>query len=261
MTTAGTQDIAELLNDPPRYVPRTPWGPFSALLVTALACIAPFIVFGAGIYVALWSGTTDAEMDSRMQALSSLSTPWGLAATIFSQLVSFAVIWLAAGRAGMRPEVLRFSVPPPRWAVAVAGGLVVVAVCGLLELVLFLILGYDIYAATKWLAEGMRSPLWLGTVLVAIVFAPLWEELAFRGFLLSALASTRLGFWGGALVANSMWTSLHASYGWPGMASVFTAGLIISWLVWKTGSIRSAVVAHAVSNLAAAIFAYFYVAG
>src|SRR5204863_9641897 len=128
----------------------------------------------------------------------------------------------------------------------------------LVELALYLIVGVDVYANTKWLADGMQSPLWLGSVVVAVLLAPLWEEFAFRGFLLSALASTRLGFWGGALFSNALWTSLHMAYGWPGMASVFLARLIISWLMWKTGSIRSAIVAHALSNVAAAIFAVFY---
>ena len=66
--------------------------------------------------------------------------------------------------------------------------------------------------------------------LIAVVLAPLWEELTFRGFLLSALANTRIGFWGGAIVANILWTSLHATYSWAGVASVFLAGLILSWL-------------------------------
>jgi membrane protease YdiL (CAAX protease family) len=82
--------------------------------------------------------------------------------------------------------------------------------------------------------------------------------LTFRGFLLSALAKTRLGFWPAATISAALWTALHAGYSYAGLASVFAGGMALSWLMWRTGSLRAVVVAHAVANVAAVLFAHFY---
>ena len=95
-------------------------------------------------------------------------------------------------------------------------------------------------------------------MIVALVLAPVWEELAFRGFLQSALAKSRLGFWPAALVSNTIWTALHFGYSAAGLASVFLAGLMLFWLVWRTGSVRIAIVAHMVANAFALAFTYFF---
>ena len=78
--------------------------------------------------------------------------------------------------------------------------------------------------------------------------APLSEELLFRGFLLSALACTRFGFLGAALISTALWTSLHASYTLLGIAEVFMIGLFFSWLLWRTGSLWVAISCHALYN-------------
>ena len=116
---------------------------------------------------------------------------------------------------------------------------------------------FDIFADSKWLREGLQSPYWWGTMIIGVFFAPLWEELAFRGFLLSALAKTRLGYWGGGLISNALWTIIHWGYSWQGLASVFTAGLVLTWIMRRTGSIWAAIVAHAVANICALSIAYF----
>jgi uncharacterized protein len=136
------------------------------------------------------------------------------------------------------------------------GGLLVVAITALVELFLYMVLKYDYLADSKTIADGLKSPLWLGTVFMAVVLAPLWEELTFRGFLLSALAQTRLGFWPAALISNAIWTALHA-YSPAGIISVFTAGLVLSWLVWRSGSIRVPIIAHGFANLIAVGFAFY----
>jgi Type II CAAX prenyl endopeptidase Rce1-like len=78
--------------------------------------------------------------------------------------------------------------------------------------------------------------------------APLAEELLFRGFLLSALARTRAGFAGAALISTSLWTALHAGYSLIGIVEVFTIGLFFSWMLWRTGSLRVPIFCHALYN-------------
>jgi membrane protease YdiL (CAAX protease family) len=89
---------------------------------------------------------------------------------------------------------------------------------------------------------------WLLALLVVGVGAPLSEELLFRGYLLSALARSRLGFWGGAVLSTALWTALHAGYSAVGIAEVFMIGIFFSWLLWRTGSLRVAIFCHALYN-------------
>lgn len=78
--------------------------------------------------------------------------------------------------------------------------------------------------------------------------APLSEELMFRGLLLPALARTRLGFSGAAIVATALWAALHGGYSIVGLIEVAIFGLVLSWLLWRTGSLRVPLFCHALYN-------------
>jgi membrane protease YdiL (CAAX protease family) len=89
-------------------------------------------------------------------------------------------------------------------------------------------------------------------MVVLAIGAPLSEELIYRGFLLSALARTRLGFWGAALVVTAVWTALH-DYSAFGVVGVFMMGPVLSWLLWRTGSLRVTIFCHALNNALALV--------
>jgi membrane protease YdiL (CAAX protease family) len=257
--TAGVLGLRDLVTGPPRYVPSSPWWWWAAIVLVAVAILAQT----AGMLIAVtamaaaepWIGSISLSGE----ALSSLATPAGLCVLIVGQLTSLAIIWLAADFRGMRASVLRLRPPYPGVLVCLVAGLVVLAVTNTAEIALHWINGTDVFSDSRALASGLLSPLWWGTLIVAVILAPLWEELAFRGFLLSALAPTRLGFWGAALVSNTAWTGLHWGYAWAGLGAVFLGGMLISWLLWRTGSIWIAIVTHALVNVVAVIFAYYWV--
>ena len=50
------------------------------------------------------------------------------------------------------------------------------------------------------------------------------------------------------LDASVLWTALHAGYSWPGLVSVFLAGIGLSWIMRRTGSMKAVILAHAVIN-------------
>lgn len=244
-----------LFTGPPRYVASSPWGPLSAAFVT-LAVFGGQILGVLLVAALVKSGTDWLDGAASPADYTQLSSPLAIVITIASQLTSILLVWLFAGRGGRRRAVLQLEAPRLPWTTYVAGGLIAIVATGIVEAILYIGLGYDIREDTSWLSKGTHSPLWLGAVVMAVVLAPLWEELTFRGFLLSALAQTRLGFWGGAVIANMAWTALHGSYSLPGLVSVFVAGIVMSWLLWRTGSIRVPIVAHAMANTVAVIFAY-----
>lgn len=227
----------------PRYVPASPWGPGSAVAVAIVAALAPaFLVFAL---VALVVGV-DAET---LADAHSLASPVFLSQMVLGQFFSLAIIWFAAGRGGQRASVLRLNPAEETPFLTAAGlGLVLIAAIAPIELLLYRLAGLELFTDGRWLLDGLRSDYWWGVVIVAVVLAPLWEELVFRGFLLSALAKTRLGFWPAAAVSSLLWTTLHAGYSWPGLVSVFLAGIGLSWIMQRTGSMRAVVIAHAVIN-------------
>ena len=92
----------------------------------------------------------------------------------------------------------------------------------------------------------------LATLAILTIGAPISEEFLFRGFILPPLAMTRLGFWGAAFVTNTIWTVIHF-YSWQGSVEVFFIGLCLSYLVWRTGSLRPAILLHSLANLSFAI--------
>jgi membrane protease YdiL (CAAX protease family) len=241
-----------LTQGPPRYAPDTPWSPLAALGMTALIALGPGILALAVLILAM-PGIDDAGGG---QSFMSLAKWEGIAFAASVQILSLILVWTIAGGGGQRSQVLRMTGERFTLAFYATAVLLLLLVTGILEFILYRSFSIDIFADTAWLREGLTSPTAIGTFVIAVILAPLWEELAFRGFLLSALAKTPLGFWGGALIANVLWTSLHGTYSWAGVISVFVAGLILSWLVWRTGSIKPAIVTHAIGNLFALAFTY-----
>lgn len=106
----------------------------------------------------------------------------------------------------------------------------------------------ELFRDLKPFIELARGPGWLLALGVVAVGAPLSEELLFRGFLLPALARSRMGFAGGALVTTTLWTTLHYGYSVVGLLEVFATGLLFSWLLWRSGSLRVTILCHAVYN-------------
>lgn len=229
------------------YRPETPWKPGPAVAVVLAAGVAPMLVGLAG----LWAEnnglvTTDGELQPG--GIPSLSSPFILAQMIAGQLLSLAIVWAAAGWRGARAETLRLMPPQTGWLEAAGYGALLIVLIGPIELLLYYLAGIELFSDGRWILDGLKSPFWWAVVIVAVVLAPLWEEITFRGFLLSALAKSRLGYWPAALLSSVVWTLLHFGYSWPGLVSVFLAGVGLSWVMLRTGSMRAVVVAHAVIN-------------
>lgn len=84
---------------------------------------------------------------------------------------------------------------------------------------------------------------------ILCLLAPVAEELLFRGFLLSALAKSRLGLAGAALVTSAAWTALHVNRTSLALVQIFLSGLLLSALLARTGSLRIPILCHVLFNL------------
>lgn len=107
---------------------------------------------------------------------------------------------------------------------------------------------------SEWFDEGLAwgSPRAVAvTLLGSIVFAPIFEELVFRGLLYGTLRA-RLG-WPLAAVGSALVFALAHGYGVAGLLSVFLSGLLWAWVYERTGSLLAPILAHVVNNAAVAV--------
>lgn len=242
----STATICPTSSEPALYRPQTLWNPVSAVFVM-LAVLGAAIFAGIAFFF-LYGAVNDpsaAWLDS-----DSATPNWVmLAAQLTMQIVSIGLIWWVAGwSGGDRKAVLSLHGIPGGTATLLKSFLLLSVISGAFTVYALSFASEDILTdlAPMWpLIQGNYG--WLLAV-VAVIGAPISEEFAFRGFLQSSLAKTPFGFWGAAIITNSAWTGLHAGYTATGLADVFIAGLVFSWVLWRTGSLWVPVICHGLYN-------------
>jgi len=223
---------------PARRLP--PWGIPATIGWTVLAFVLSAIAVGAvfGLLGHGYPGLSASSYDGVAIAVGALvSIP-----------VQVAVLVLAAQRRGWS-TVDYLALTAPRRGEIIMAIICAAALVLLFDVALFLT-GHDL--VTPFQTEGYRSAReagWLVAFLVAvIVFAPVGEEIAFRGFLYRGLA--RPGYEIHAIVAIALvWAALHIQYDWLGVGQVFAIGLLLGWIRWASGSTTLAILVHVLINL------------
>jgi uncharacterized protein len=103
---------------------------------------------------------------------------------------------------------------------------------------------------TEWFDEDLvwgSSSLTLVSLLEYVIFAPVFEELVFRG-LLFAILRRKFRFLPAALISAGIFGLAHG-YGVVGLISVCWSGVLWAWVYEKTGSLAPGILAHAINNL------------
>lgn len=238
--------IRELLTGQPAYHARSPWRPVPAV---AAAFIIVAIAAGVATYLV---GTLQLAPPI---AIAMDLTPadenriWRMTVWLLSMQASIiALVLVAAGMfGGRRAEVLAFNRDTPK-RIYVAAVIVMVIAQVAYNVIVFPFARDTMVEDVQPMLEPLHSDAFWLFALAIVVGAPLSEELLFRGFLLSALAQSRIGFLGAALVTTLGWTALHAGYSGVGLVEVFLAGLLFSWLLWRTGNLWVPLVCHGFYN-------------
>jgi CAAX protease family protein len=107
---------------------------------------------------------------------------------------------------------------------------------------------------TEWFDDDLAwgSGAAVGVTLVSsIIFAPVFEELIFRGLLYGTLR-TRLA-WPVAAASSALVFALAHGYGAAGFVSVFLSGVLWAWVYERTGSLLPPIAAHVANNAAVAL--------
>src|SRR5216684_1163217 len=94
--------------------------------------------------------------------------------------------------------------------------------------------------------------LWL-LVIAFCVAAPISEEFFARGFLYRGWSESFLKVPGAILLSSMVWTVLHLQYDWFFLGEVFSIGLLLGYLRYRSHSIWLTVVLHGLNNLAATL--------
>ncbi|HXF54820.1 MAG TPA: CPBP family intramembrane glutamic endopeptidase [Hyphomicrobiaceae bacterium] len=219
-----------------RYRAATPWSASAALAVT-VAIIVVAIVVGGQV-----GSLVERRLDPGTPALRLLA---GLAAT---QGTVIALALLAALVFSNRPRAVLALETFPRFSTVLWALGAMFSLLALYNLAAYTLDRGSVVEDLRPFAGLMRSEVaWLAAIVIGIG-APFSEELLFRGFLQSALARSRIGYFGASLVTTMGWTALHAGYSGTGLLEVFLIGLLLSWLLWRTGTLWVPIICHAVHN-------------
>jgi membrane protease YdiL (CAAX protease family) len=85
-----------------------------------------------------------------------------------------------------------------------------------------------------------------GSLIETIVFAPVFEEIVFRGLFFATLRR-RYGFVASAAISATVFAVAHG-YGLMGFASVLWSGMLWAWVYERSGSVLPGILAHMLNN-------------
>jgi membrane protease YdiL (CAAX protease family) len=92
--------------------------------------------------------------------------------------------------------------------------------------------------------------LWL-LVFAFCVAAPITEEFFARGFLYRGWSASFLRVPGAIILSSLVWTGLHLQYNWYFLGEVFSIGLLLGYLRYRSNSTWLTIILHGLNNLGA----------
>lgn len=238
-----TTDVAPAVLQPSNQTPSPSWPPGLAVLVgvTLLA-----LSIGLGLMTAFGVG---AILGAKLNSLRPNELGWSLAIATLAQQASLVVlVWIAAGwRGSDRQQVLVLRAPAHGWRSYATSFIALVCIAAVMSATVYAIDPSIIKKDLQPFQDILRQPSWWLIVIMVGIGAPLAEEFLFRGFLFSALASSRIGIIGASLLTSAGWAVIH-SYSLAGLAQIFVIGLILAAILVRTGSLRVTIFCHALYN-------------
>lgn len=98
---------------------------------------------------------------------------------------------------------------------------------------------------------------WAFALVIVLVgpFQAAAEEFFFRGYLLQGLGSLIANPWFGVLTSAAVFALFHGTQNAALFASRFAFGVVVGWLVLRTGGLEAAIAAHVVNNTFAYLLA------
>jgi hypothetical protein len=113
------------------------------------------------------------------------------------------------------------------------------------------LLDLDLQFQGEELERRQRLVSGIAGILNACIFAPIGEEICFRGIILGGLLKTRCRPWIAILVSAIIFASFHG-FG-ANFVTAMLFGILAGWLYWRMGSIIPGIIIHITNNSLTAI--------
>lgn len=237
---------------------QTVWTLLDCLGVFALTPVVAGVLFLGGTLLAGALGQTGGLSQGVAGVLSG--------AVVFVVLIAAAFTWVRLRYPGHARDLVGWSSPAWRdvligLGLGVLGFLVINVGLGTLVELLARLAGADPPAVQEDYQELVRNadtaPFF---ILMAVVLAPLAEELFFRGMLFPAFAR-RMGVWAAILLSALLFAVLHVGTGATGDLApnailaglIFPLGVLLAWIYHRRGTLLAPIIVHAVFNLLAVV--------
>jgi membrane protease YdiL (CAAX protease family) len=131
------------------------------------------------------------------------------------------------------------------------------AVIGALDWVLLMFAPVSDVDPTDFLETAQPDFLTIAALLFSsVIVAPVFEEIVFRGFLFQGLRKKTGAVWAG-IISTVFFALIHTQYDLWGWISVGLTGAAACYLTHRTGSLKSAIALHALTNLIITLDVYF----
>ncbi|MEQ1698440.1 MAG: CPBP family intramembrane glutamic endopeptidase [Hyphomicrobiaceae bacterium] len=230
-----------MFRGPSAYAPKTPWSPLGGIGGSLGIFAGAVLAVGATMFAA------------PLLSMTPESVSFAIVATLVQQVAMIGLTWFAATRyGGPAVDVLALRAPAQGfksyWVSLLLLAFVTVAMSILIHLS-----GFPVDKSDIKIFESMfKSDWWWLAVILVGIGAPLSEEFLCRGFLFSALANSRIGPLGAATV-TSLGFALAHPYSILAVTQVFVIGMLFSWMLIRTGSLRVTMVCHSIFNTLQAV--------
>lgn len=227
------------------------WRLIGSVVVVAIAFLASQIV--GVIALAVVDLLRDPAFDAREWIERGAVNGDALAAaTLISTLICVPLVFALVSQTQNRWHFLRIQRTSARTMLFWVGVLIaVVAVSDLLTLSMGRPIVPDVMVETF----SAANPILLFVALT--LFAPLFEEVFFRGFLYSGLEAIGARQWVPVVTTAALWSMLHLQYDFYGIVSIFVMGLLLGAARRSTESILPCLVMHFAANAIAYIEAAY----
>jgi uncharacterized protein len=226
---------------------------------------SPYSVLLALIVVVIMSAPNLAflAIDSAMQTIDTPRAPsqpevvFGLVVALVLQLIVFVVALVPLMiRRRLDRSLFGPTQPTGSWLAlgfgAVAGMATLFAAYGV-NIVVALVVGIDDPVEQQLLQDALAGgATFLLAAIIAVVVAPIVEEVVFRGILFRALGD-RIGVWFGAIVSSAVFALIHVEVvlSQPlALGGLFAVGMVLALAYHWTGNLLVPVLGHAVFNAA-----------
>ena len=219
----------------------------------AAALLLFFVIsFGYGAYYGS-QGMTSNAVSMRF------TQPTTLVVVLFAASLGFyaAVPLFAAWRLRRRRLSIADLLAWPGWpalGLAIVAAPVVIVFCGLVEQFVLPIDDRDRMMSLQWEGIPQQGAGFVLFVLLAIVAAPIAEEVLFRGVLIGVLAR-RIGLIAAVLASSFLFAGVHGLFGaiddpvyWLANMQLFFIGLVAAWLYLRYRSLLPAILFHFTNN-------------